>query len=225
MSLISSPKLIIFDCDGVLVDSEPMSIGALKDLFSEHNLELTYEEVASRFKGRSLIDTRHSLRTYFNIELRDEAVDRMHQGLLEKFKTDLRQVPGVEEFISLLTQPYCVASSGDPSRIKCALQSTGLDSYFGNRLFSATQVKLGKPEPDLFLHAARECSASPSECLVIEDSPAGVLAAKRAGMMCVGIAADSYPRTSEDVKKLSASGADIVVNSYAALARIIEAVA
>ena len=92
MSLISSPKLIIFDCDGVLVDSEPMSIGALKDLFSEHNLELTYEEVASRFKGRSLIDTRHSLRTLFNIELRDEAVDRMHQGLLEKFKTPVSSV-------------------------------------------------------------------------------------------------------------------------------------
>lgn len=185
------PELVIFDNDGVLVDSERLANGILAGLLTEYGLPYTLDQAVHEFMGGTMARVRASAEPRLGHALPAEFEDRYHAQLFEAF-AGLTAVSGVPEVLDALDAagtPYCVASSGTHERIKTALTTVGLYDRFGGRVFSAQDVEHGKPAPDLFLHAARSCGAEPARCTVVEDSPLGVEAAGAAGMRVIGYAA------------------------------------
>jgi HAD superfamily hydrolase (TIGR01509 family) len=180
------PDLIIFDCDGVLVDSEPISARILAEMLSEIGLPTTPAEADRRYRGRSMESCLQLVERALGAAAPEDFEEQLHRRTSAVFATELRPVPGVEGVLRELTLPYCVASSGSHAKMGTTLTATGLLSWFEGRLFSATEVERGKPFPDLFLHAAERMSAAPGRCLVIEDSVVGVAAARAAGMAVLG---------------------------------------
>jgi HAD superfamily hydrolase (TIGR01509 family) len=177
--------LIIFDCDGVLVDSEPIAMRVLLETLRDEGLRLDAETGYDRLLGRSLGDIRDLLANDFGLTLDDGNLAGMRLRLYAAFRAELRAAPGVAEAIGQLEAPFCVASSSQPERIRLSLEVTGLLPHFEGRIFSSSMVARGKPAPDLFLHAAREMGFAPAACLVVEDSPAGIRAGLAAGMQVV----------------------------------------
>lgn len=215
-------KLIIFDCDGVLVDSENLSIAALHDVILKQGGILSEEEVIQQFQGRSMKSARDELFAKQGVMLSQESLDEMNKQLFTCFKEELQPVKGVRSFIESLDLPVCVASSSHPERIDVSLTATKLKSYFAGNIFSSTMVQNGKPAPDLFLFAAKNMSV-PADCaLVIEDSPAGVEAARRAGMLCIGLTAGSHAKHPNHKQRLIEAGAHWVVSSYEEVAEVVE---
>jgi HAD superfamily hydrolase (TIGR01509 family) len=189
--------LVIFDCDGVLVDSERLSIRVDAVYLERLGWPMEEAEIIERFVGRSDADMRAVIEGYLGgpvpAEI-DEEFDRLYR---ETFERELVPVEGVSDVLDRLKVagiPVCVASSGSHAKIRRSLALTELAHYFGDRIFSATDVARGKPEPDLFLHAARSLGASPGECAVIEDSVYGVEAALAAGMQPFAFAGGVTPR-------------------------------
>lgn len=184
---------MIFDNDGVLVDSEPLANRILADLLTAAGVPTTYEEALRDYMGGSVSRVHHLVRDRTGVVLPDDFDDEYHRRLFEVFRTDLRPVRGGSELMDLLDaagMPYCVASSGTHERIRVALDRVGLLSRFGDdRIFSSQDVDRGKPAPDLFLHAAARMGAEPVRTVVIEDSGTGVQAALAAGMTVYGYAA------------------------------------
>lgn len=219
----SSIDLIIFDCDGVLVDSELLSIDALHHLILAQGGMLSKHEVIQQFQGRSMKSAREELFATQGVELTQASLDDMNKRLFARFKAELQAVTGVKEFIESLITPCCVASSSHPERIDVSLEATCLKDYFSGNIFSSTMVKKGKPDPDLFLFAAEKMKTAAKRALVIEDSPAGVEAARRAGMVCIGLTAGSHAKQPSHRKKLIDAGANWVVDSYEEVSKIIKA--
>ncbi len=180
--------LVIFDNDGVLVDSEPHACRVLAGLLTRHGLPTTEEEAFADYTGMSLATTRARAESLLGRALPPDFEDAYHRRLFDAFRAALRPVPGVAEVLARIAMPTCVASSGAHARIRLALETTGLLVHFDGRIFSAQDVTRGKPAPDLFLHAARTLGANPARCAVIEDSPLGVEAANAAGMTAFGFA-------------------------------------
>jgi len=182
-------ELVIFDNDGVLVDSERLANRVLADLLTEHGWPRTVEQCAQEFMGGTLARVRDA---FTRATFRDlpQAFDTAYQErLLDGFRAGLDTVAGVRVALDRLDAigvPYCVASTGTRDRILLALSSTGLLTRFSGRVFSAQEVRRGKPEPDLFLHAAASIGADPERCAVVEDSELGVEAAHAAGMTVFG---------------------------------------
>jgi HAD superfamily hydrolase (TIGR01509 family) len=179
-------ELVIFDNDGVVVDSELLANRVLADLLGEHGYPATVEECIRDFMGGTLDGVRTIVLQRSGVDLGGDFGVSYHQRLFECFEVDLRPVPGIELVLDALTLPYGLASSGTRQRIERSLALTGLRRYFGDRIFSADEVELGKPAPDLFLHVAAVLDVAPSRCVVVEDSPNGVAAARAAGMCVVG---------------------------------------
>ena len=177
-----SPELVIFDCDGVLVDSEALSLSALLGMIRTAGGSIAEDAAYEHFLGKSMKSVREILARDFGLVVTDAHLTDMRVELMRRFREELRPVPGVSEMLPRLGLPYCVASSGTLDRIRYALGVTGLLGLFEPHLFSAAMVARGKPAPDLFLLAAERMGAAPNACLVIEDSPAGVAAARAAGM-------------------------------------------
>lgn len=186
--------LLIFDCDGVLVDSEPVSIAVLIDMVSHHGVEMSEEEAYQRFLGRSVANMTTTLWEEYGIETDIDFLDHMRSALFKRFADELKAIEGMAETLDQLTLPRCVASSSQPERIRYSLGLTGLLDRFEPHIFSATMVKNGKPAPDLFLYAAEQMQRHPSDCIVIEDSPAGIAAAKAAGMRVFAFTGGSHAR-------------------------------
>jgi HAD superfamily hydrolase (TIGR01509 family) len=182
---IDDVDLIIFDCDGVVADSEPLATRALQEALRRKGLELSLDEIIERFLGRSTDTLTRVLRTDFGIDLNADDFAAMRAHLFALFERDLKPVAGVKSLLRRLTLPYCLASSSQPDRIETTLRATGCAAFFVGRIFSAVLVKNGKPAPDLFLYAAAALGAPPERCVVIEDSPAGIEAAKRANMRVI----------------------------------------
>ncbi len=176
------PQLVIFDCDGVLIDSEILSLQAWQDVLAPHGLTISQTYFVERFLGKSMASVVNSLKQDFDFELDDTLSDTFHQRLQTIFEHELRPTPGITEVLEKLTVPYCLATSSSPQRTRHALDTTGLASFFTNNRFTRYDVTRGKPAPDLFLHAARTMGVTPEHCLVIEDSPAGLQAADAAAM-------------------------------------------
>jgi HAD superfamily hydrolase (TIGR01509 family) len=183
------PGLIIFDCDGVLVDSEPIATRVLQSVLGEAGLALSLEETERRFMGRSRQATIEIVEQEIGRVLGEDFVAGWQARVFAGFRQELRPVPGIEAALDRLAVPVCVASGSDPARIRLSLELTGLLPRFEGRIFSAVQVAQGKPAPDLFLLAAHTLGAPPAECVVIEDSLPGVQAAVAAGMPVWGYAA------------------------------------
>ncbi|MEV5432793.1 HAD family hydrolase [Streptomyces sp. NPDC052701] len=185
--------LVIFDNDGVLVDSEPLANAVLAGYLTELGHPTTYEESLRDYMGGSVHRIHDTLRERHGVELPGEFDEELLARTLAAFERELRPVAGVEEVLGGLRDggvAYCVASSARHARIRFSHRTTGLDRWFEDgRVFSAEDVGRGKPAPDLFLHAAAVLGVAPERCVVVEDSPLGVQAALAAGMDVYGYTA------------------------------------
>ena len=196
-------QLIIFDCDGVLVDSEAIANRIMADVLTENGLPMTTEDCMEHFLGRTMSDCVGLLATRFGHTAATDFADHVRQRTLTALGEEIEPVPGIAAALARIPVPMCVASSGQLVKMRTTLGATGLLSRFENRLFSAAEMGRGKPHPDIFLHAAREMGAEPGACAVVEDSPVGVQAGIAAGMTVFGYAALS------DARALSAAGARV----------------
>ena len=174
--------LVIFDCDGVLIDSEIISARMLVDELAGLGVTIDLAYVARHFLGRSYPTVMATIRREFGLNLPPEFEDQYRSRLMAAFEDGLHIMPGVQQVLDTLTLPYCVATSSSPKRAERSLQMVGLGALTGTRLYTATMVANGKPAPDLFLLCAKSYNADPARCLVIEDSLNGIRAARAAGM-------------------------------------------
>ena len=208
--------LVIFDCDGVLIDSELLSVRADLECLAEEGIEISAEEILDRYTGISMAGMLADLEVRYGRPLPDFAA-RHQQRLRPLFDAHLQVVPGVIEVLDALPCTICVASSGTPERLRHALGLVGLFDRFHPNIFSASEVAHGKPAPDLFLHAAHRLGAAPQRCLVVEDSIPGVVAAVAAGMIAVGFTGGSHCGPGHDAR-LAGAGAALVIDRMALLA-------
>ncbi len=213
--------LLIFDCDGVLVDSEIIALTMLAAGLTDLGLPHSFEDCRRLFMGKSVKDVLIEIATMLGRPLAPEWGRAMNAALLDRLKEELKPVAGVAEAIDALPYPRCVASSSQPERIRLSLAVTGLAPLLGDRMFSATQVENGKPAPDLFLYAAKECGALSAQTIVIEDSPAGIIAARRAGMKAIGFAGASHA-DARLAQALELAGAARVIEKMGDLPRAVE---
>lgn len=174
--------LVIFDCDGVLIDSEIISAQMLIDALALRGVHIDLPYVAQHFLGRSYPIVMETIRRDFHLDLPPAFEDEYRTRLLAAFAADLQIMPHVAQVLAALKVPFCVATSSSPLRAATSLRLVGLEELVGPRLFTASMVARGKPAPDLFLHAAAKMGAAPARCLVIEDSLTGIRAGKAAGM-------------------------------------------
>jgi HAD superfamily hydrolase (TIGR01509 family) len=186
--------LIIFDCDGVLVDSEVISCRAHAETLTRHGYPITSDQVLTRFLGVSDREARQAIETELGRKLPNDFEAQMKQAALQRYADDLQSIPYVGEAVAAIGLPKCVASSGTPEKIRHGLTCAGIYDLLAPNIFSATQVKRGKPAPDLFLYAAEQMRASPKRCVVIEDSIPGVTGALAAGMTVLGFHGGSHCR-------------------------------
>ncbi len=216
--------LLIFDCDGVLVDSELLAHAALAELMSALGHPMTTEQAIETFAGRSLQEVLAGAETLLSRPIPADLGAQAGRRLLARFRGELKAVAGVREAIGALPYPRCVASSSTRERMTLALEVTGLAPLFGDNTFSADQVARGKPAPDLFLAAAHALDAAPAHCIVIEDSPLGIQAARAAGMQTVGFAGASHV-TDQFKPQLAQAGAEIVIRAMSDLPAAVQRLA
>lgn len=220
--MVSRPALIIFDCDGVLVDSEPISMRVMLETLTAAGLELDAETAYARFLGTSMKSICEKLQREDGLNLDDAALDQLRQRLYVAFRAELQPIAGVAETLDRLKLPFCVASSSQPERIKLSLGVTGLWQHFDGKLFSATMVAHGKPAPDLFLHAAQSMGSAPETALVVEDSPVGIAAAKAAGMRVIGFAGGSHAKRPAHRTAILAAQPDGLIDDMTELLAIVD---
>jgi HAD superfamily hydrolase (TIGR01509 family) len=189
---MKSSTLVIFDCDGVLVDSEPLANAVFAKHLRQLGIEITQEQTMARFMGRSMKSSLEDVRLELlhrklslPANFPQAFLDAMQLETFEELRNNLQAVDGIEfalDAITTLGADTCIASSGDHEKMAVTLGKTGLLPRFAGRIYSATQVSNGKPAPDLFMFAAAQMQVAPQNCAVIEDSPYGVEAAVAAGM-------------------------------------------
>ncbi len=185
------PDLVIFDCDGVLVDSEPISERVSLEMIAEHGVVMPFEEMSARYLGTSDADMVRDIERRLGITFPDGFVDEMQARKLVAFRASVRPMDGVAASVGAIASAgvaLCVASSGPRDATRVKLESAGLLGPFGGHLFSAYDVPRGKPHPDLFLYAAAQMGVAPERCAVVEDSLPGVQGAVAAGMRVLGYA-------------------------------------
>ena len=213
--------LVLFDCDGVLVDSEPVSLRLMLETLASAGLTLTPEEADVLFLGRSLASAREVLTRDFGLTLTDAALEEMRVALYAAFRAELQPIAHVAETIDALPCACCVASSSQPERIELSLEVTGLWPRFRGRAFSATMVRNGKPAPDLFLLAARTLGHDPADCLVVEDSPAGIAAAQAAGMRVAAFTGGSHAQSQQHRDRVAALSPDAIIDDMRQLLNVL----
>jgi HAD superfamily hydrolase (TIGR01509 family) len=184
-------ELVIFDCDGVLVDSEIIANRVFAQMLDEIGLSMTLDEVLERFVGRSMQYCWEAIADLLGHEVPQKFIDDFQRRSRAALREQLQMVPGVDAVIAGLGRPYCVASSGTHEKMQLTLGLTGLLQKFAGRLYSVTEVPRSKPFPDVYLHAAKQMGFAPSVCAVIEDSPMGVRAGVAAGMTVFGYCAQT----------------------------------
>lgn len=208
--------MVIFDCNGVLVDSEPLAAQVASQEFMRAGFGLTPEIVARYFTGRRPSDMLAEVEIAAGRRLPADFASVLANETLKRFRSELKTMAHAAHALSWLRGPKCVASSSAIDRIRTSLETAGLLHYFDPYLFSASEVRHGKPAPDLFLHAAAKMRVEPRNCIVVEDSPAGVAAGVAAGMRVVGFIGGSHAGLSlqDDLK---AAGATTVITDMRAL--------
>jgi len=220
-SKVRAVDLIIFDCDGVLVDSEVISSRAHAETLTRHGYPITPDQVLQRFLGVSDREARLAVEAELGRRLPDDFDVQMKHAELRLYEDHLRLIPHVAETVATLTWPKCVASSGTPEKIRHGLTCAGLYERLAPHLFSAVQVKRGKPAPDLFLFAAEQMKVRPERCIVIEDSVAGITGACAAGMRVLGFHGGSHC-TVEHAARLKSAGAHATFDDMRQLPALIE---
>jgi HAD superfamily hydrolase (TIGR01509 family) len=212
--------VVIFDCNGVLVDSEPLATAILSQEFMRAGFPLTPDMIARYFTGRRPVDMFAEVEFATGRKLPVGFAAGAAESILRRFRSELRPTHHAAHALSWLRGPKCVASSSSLERIRVSLESTGLIRFFEPNLFSANDVRNGKPAPDLLLHVADKMNVEAAACIVVEDSPVGVTAGVAAGMTVIGFAGASHAG-SDTVDQLRAAGARDVITDLRALKRTI----
>lgn len=179
-------ELVIFDCDGVLIDSETLSQEIMADLTTGWGHPCSVEDARHLYMGHTMTECHRILQEDLKTRVPDNFLEIYNREISKRFQTDLKPIPGIVDVLKDCPFPKCVASNGSLKKMQMTLPLTGLDVFFRDQVFSAEQVAKPKPHPDLFLFAAKQMQAHPKNCLVIEDSKHGIAAAKKAGMWCFG---------------------------------------
>jgi HAD superfamily hydrolase (TIGR01509 family) len=208
--------VVIFDCNGVLVDSEPLATAILSQEFTRAGFTLTPDVIACYFTGRRPADIFAEVESVSGRKLPPNFASAVASIIVRRFRTELRATHHAEYALSWLRGPKCVASSSSYKRIRISLECTGLIRFFDDNLFSASDIRRGKPAPDLFLHAAEKLQVEPGECLVVEDSPVGVAASLAAGMTAIGFVGGSHA-SGQLGNQLRSAGARTVISDLRAL--------
>lgn len=204
--------LVIFDCDGVLVDSELLEHGVDAELLGPMGYAASAQELLQRFVGIARTDMYKTVFDELGREMPHGLLDEREKRVWQRCHSDLRTVPGVEEALEALRQqPKCVASSSLPAKLQLKLESTGLTRHFAPHVFSTALVARGKPAPDIYLHAARAVGHATNDCIVVEDSPHGIAGARAAGMRAIGFTGGSHA-TPALAAELRSAGAAMVVH-------------
>lgn len=214
--------LVIFDCDGVLVDSEIIGCSAVADILSRHGVPTEVDYVMRNFLGRPASAVTDEFLRRSEKALPEDFIKSWREHLFTRFEQELVAVAGIRDAIETIPLPRCVASSSDEERLDVSLGKTGLAPLFQGNIFSTTMVKHGKPAPDLFLFAADKMGAVPSRCVVVEDSPSGVQAAKAAGMTAIGFTGGSHYAVLDNTTALRHAGADHIVTNAAGLPSLLK---
>jgi HAD superfamily hydrolase (TIGR01509 family) len=209
-------ELIIFDCDGVLADSERITNTVFAGLLEAEGLHFTLEEMFEQFVGNSVAQCTEKIQAMLGRPIPDDFFDHYRARCKVALERDLKPVQGVEEMLPLITHPYCVASNSDLQKLRTILGYANLLPLFEGKLFSVDHVAKGKPAPDLFLHAARAMGVQPEQAVVIEDTPIGVTAGVAAGMTVFGYS-ELMP-----AERLMRAGAHATFTSMAELPGLIE---
>jgi HAD superfamily hydrolase (TIGR01509 family) len=198
---------VIFDCDGVLVDSEPLSMKIDVEILAENGVVMSEAEAHQRFVGKTFAAMLDEIRRDFGVSFPADASEQKDLRLLQLYARELKVVEGVLPALeALMPQHFSVASNSPFERVEAALRITHLTRFFGNRITTFEHVARGKPEPDVFIEAARRAGYAPEDCIVIEDSVTGVTAAHRAGCRVLGFTG-THPHPQEQASKLLAAGA------------------
>ena len=193
---------VIFDCDGVLVDTELISNTVLAALLTAAGLPTTLEQCLRDYRGRSMTSVMALATARHGAPLPADLAERYYADMKSAFACEGHAVPGIVDALDQIALPSCVASSGPHHKMEVTLRRAGLWERFAGRIFSATEVEHGKPAPDLFLHAARSMGFDPARTAVVEDSVPGVQAARAAGMRALAFARDT------DAGELAAAGGE-----------------
>ena len=211
---MTQPDLIIFDCDGVLVDSEVLSCRCLSKVLASYGIDLGLDQALDLFLGRSMTAVVEHYAA-LGRPIPEQFSAELTAGVRAAFTSALCPIEGVSSILEGLQIPHCVASSSDVDRVSLSLSLTGLALHFDNRLYTSQMVERGKPAPDLFLHAAERMQADPRRTLVIEDSISGVAAGKAAGMTVWGFVGGSHYQSRDGKAILREAGADRVFGRMA----------
>ncbi|MEO0783422.1 MAG: HAD family phosphatase [Pseudomonadota bacterium] len=210
--------LVIFDCDGVLIDSEVIACAADAEALSDIGYPITIERVVERFAGVPADAMYETIEAEMGHALPADFKDQVDQRILDKYRTELKAIEGIKEVLSEIRVKKCVASSSTPSKLALGLVETGVFDLVYPHVFSTVLVDRGKPHPDIFLYSARTMGVDVSKCVVVEDSVAGVTAAKAAGMRAIGFTGGSHC-TPGHAETLIAAGADSVIEHMHLLAK------
>ena len=198
---------LIFDCDGVLVDSEPLSMRIDVEILAENGVVMSEAEAHQRFVGKTFAAMLDEITREFGVDFPADTSSQKDTRLLALYERELKPVEGVAAALSALPQQHFSLASNSPvERVEAALRITHLSRFFGNRITTFEHVARGKPEPDVFIEAARRAGYAPEHCIVIEDSVTGVTAAHRAGAHVLGFTG-THPHPGEHGPKLSNAGA------------------
>ena len=208
--------MFIFDCNGVLVDSEAIVAQVAASELTRVGFAVSPEIISRFFAGRRPVDMLVDIETATQRTLPVDFAKTLANATLKRIKAELRATAHVEHALTWLRGPKCVASSSPLDRIRISLESTGLIRFFEPHLFSANEVPNGKPAPDLFLHVAAKMRTKPEDCIVVEDSPAGVAAAHAAGMVSIGFIGGSHTTPNQGAQ-LTRAGARAVIADMRAL--------
>jgi len=222
--LMPKPELFIFDCDGVLLDSEYLTAQINAELLVQSGYEITAGELSERYAGLILADTLKAIEQEADIPLSASLIDRSGVLFLERIKTELMPIDGIRQNIGKLHLPYCICSNSTSDSIRNMLTLTDLYDLFEGHIFSALEVgtQRSKPAPDVFLYAAKHYHTDPEKVIVLEDSVHGATAAKAAGMRFIGFTGGSHPgRGLPD--SLMETGAEITISRHADLPAVIKA--
>lgn len=215
------PAAIVFDCDGVLVDSEPLAGAVMSELLAGHGVAMTPVQCMRRFVGMTIPAEAAAIRADFDVDLRNVLALDLTPRTLARFERELRALPGAAEVLAAISLDIAVASNSVTERVKLSLRVTGLARFFGDRIFTAEMVARPKPAPDLYLLAADSLGIAPRDALVIEDSVSGVRAARAAGMTVIGFTGGGHA-TDELSPRLLEAGASTIADSWAALATLFQ---
>ena len=215
--------MVIFDCNGVLVDSEPIAASVAAREFMRAGIPVTPEIVARYFFGRRPAAMFAAVEAAIGRKLPPNFASTLASATLARFRAELKPMPHTVHALTWLRGPKCVASSSTIDRIKASLETANLDRFFGGNLFSASDVPNGKPAPDLLLHAAHRMNVKPADCVVIEDSPAGINAATAARMKSIGFVGGSHSGSALG-QQLVAAGARTIIADMRQLKAAVTAV-